>query len=390
MADSDRPSNGAPLAMATRLAQAGHFIDPATGAIVPPVQPSTTFGRDASYALIGGFSYARDHNPTDAPAERLIAELEGGAEARLFASGLAAATAVFETLSAGQHVAAPAVMYHGLQAWLRRCAAQRGVAVTFYDATDLAALERAVEPGRTAIVWVESLLNPTWDVIDIAGTARIAHAAGAVLGVDATATPPVTLRALDLGADIVFHSATKYLNGHSDVTAGVLITRAADARWAEIKTVRTLAGGVLGPFDSWLLLRGMRTLALRFDRASENALCLARHFADHPAVERVLYPGLETHPGHEVARRQMHGGFGGMMSICVRGGAAEAKRVAGAVRTMVPATSLGGVETLIEHRATVQGPDSPVAPNLLRISVGIEAAEDLIADLEQALSTILA
>ena len=240
--------------------------------------------------------------------------------------------------------------------------------------------------GEPAVVWIEPSVNPTWDVIDVRAAAEIAHAAGAVLGVDATATPAVTLRALDLGADVVFHSGTKYLAGHSDVTAGVLATRAADERWEDVKLARTLMGGVLGAFESWLLLRGMRTLHVRYERQAANAIAIARHFERHPKLDAVLYPGLESHPGHAVAKRQMTNGFGAMLSLLVAGGAEAAKRVATRTRLFVPATSLGGVESLIEHRATVEGPHSVVPANLLRVSVGIENADELIADLEQALS----
>ncbi len=378
-------SNTGRTAMATRLAQLAHFVDAKTGGLVPPIHTSTTYGRDAHYELIGNYSYSRYGNATYDPAETLIAELEGAAEAQLFSSGLAATAALFETVNAGQQIVAPTVMYHGLQDWLRRLAEKRGIELTLYDATDLDALKAAVRPGRTAIVWVETLLNPTFDVIDIAGSARIAHDAGAILGVDATVTPPVTLRALDLGADVVFHSATKYLNGHADVIAGVLATKALDSRWDEVKTIRRLTGGVLGPFETWLLLRGMRTLSIRYERASENALRIARRFEGHPALEAVLYPGLPSHPGHALAASQLSGGFGGMLSILVQGGAEEARRIATSVKVFTAATSLGGVESLIEHRASVEGPLSTVAKNLLRISVGIEDAGDLIADLEQAL-----
>jgi cystathionine gamma-synthase len=285
----------------------------------------------------------------------------------------------------GEHIVAPRIMYHGAQDWLRRIAQKRAIGLTLFDAKDPHALRQAIEPGKTAIVWIETPTNPTWDVIDIADAAAAAHAAGAILGVDGTVSPPVTTRALDLGADIVFHSATKYLNGHSDVTAGILVTGKTDARWEEIKYVRTHVGGVLGAFDSWLLLRGMRTLAIRFERASSNALQIARHLEGHPKLEAVLYPGLASHPGHEIARRQMTNGFGGMLSLCIKGGAAAAKAFATRLKLFVPATSLGGVESLVEHRASVEGPLSQVQPNLLRLSVGIEAVDDLIADVVQAL-----
>jgi cystathionine gamma-synthase len=374
-------------AMETRLAQACHYIDTATGGISPPLQLSTTYARGPDYEYLGDYSYSRAGNPGWAALEAVCAEIDGGVEALCFASGMAAVCAVFETLEAGQHVAAPRVMYHGTQDWLRHLAAKRSIGLTLFDTTDPAALERAVEPGKTAIVWIESPLNPTWELIDIAAAAEVAHRAGAVLAVDATVSTPVTTRALEHGADIVFHSATKYLNGHSDVLGGILVSAADDARWQQIKWLRTYMGGVLGPFEAWLLLRGMRTLFLRFERASASALEIARHFEHHPQLERVLYPGLESHPGHEIARRQMTCGFGGMLSLLVSGGAEAARRIAGNTRLFVRATSLGGVESLIEHRAAVEGPHSAVPQNLLRLSIGIENCRDLIDDLERSLGT---
>ena len=369
----------------TLLTQAGHYIDRETGAIVPPIHPSTTYARDERYEL-QGFEYSRIANPTGRRVEEVLARLEGAEDALLFSSGLAGVSTLFETVRSGQRIVAPRVMYHGAADWLRRLAERRGIDVAFFDATEPGALESAVRDGETAVVWIEPSVNPTWDVIDVRAASRAAHAAGAILAADATVTPAVTLRALDLGADIVFHSGTKYLAGHSDVTAGVLATRTVDARWEEINRARTLMGGVLGPFECWLLLRGMRTLHLRYERQSANALALARHFEHHPRLEAVLYPGLESHPGHEIAAQQMQGGFGAMLSLLLAGDADAARRVATRTRLFVPATSLGGVESLIEHRATVEGPNSVVPANLLRVSVGIERVDELIADLEQALA----
>jgi cystathionine gamma-synthase len=368
------------------VAQAGHFIDRESGAIVPPVQPSTTFARDDAYELIGEVSYSRSGGPSSARLEAVATELDEGVEARAFASGMAAIVAVFETLESGQHVVAPRIMYHGAQDWLRRLAEKRDIGLTLFDAADPTALAAAVRPGETAIVWIETPVNPTWDVIDIAAAAEAAHGAGAILAVDATASTPVLTRPLALGADLVFHSATKYLNGHSDLTAGLLVTREEDGRWEEIKALRRLMGGVLGAFEAWLLLRGLRTLYLSVERASVSALQIARHFEGHPRLAAVLYPGLESHPGHAVAARQMTGGFGGMLSLLVAGDAAAARAVAARTRLFVPATSLGGVESLIEHRATIEGPHSQVPANLLRLSIGIEDSADLVADLEQALA----
>jgi cystathionine gamma-synthase len=234
-------------------------------------------------------------------------------------------------------------------------------------------------------VWIETPTNPTWDVIDIAAAAEAAHAAGARLAVDCTVAPPCTTRALDLGADVVFHSGTKYLGGHSDLTAGVLCVARRDELWDELRLVRSLTGGVIAGFEAWLLIRGLRTLFLRYARASENALAIAEAMQRHPGVAHVLYPGLADHPGHAVAARQMTGGFGGMLSILVHGAEAQARDVARFAQVFIPATSLGGVESLIEHRRAVEGPDSTTPPTLLRLSVGIEDARDLIADLDQAL-----
>lgn len=376
------------LSPATWAAQAAHFIDEATGAVVPPVAPATTFARDGSYELSGGYIYGRDRSPNDAHVEAVIARLEGGADARLFASGMAAFVTLFETVGQGQHIIAPDVMYYAGQDWLRRLAEKRGIGLTLYRIDDPAAIRRALRPGRTAVVWVETPVNPTWQVTDIAASASAAHEAGAILAVDSTAATPVTTRPIEFGADIVFHSATKYLNGHADVTAGILVTREQNGRWREICDVRTLMGATPGPFEAWLLLRGMRTLFVRFERASENALRFARALEGHPRVEAVLYPGLASHPAHAIAAKQMVAGFGGMLSILVRGGADEAKSVVRALRVFVPATSLGGVESLVEHRATVESATSSVAPNLLRLSIGIESVDDLVADMRRALDGI--
>jgi cystathionine gamma-synthase len=285
----------------------------------------------------------------------------------------------------GKRIAAPRVMYHGAQDWLVRLRDERGVGVDWFDAADGSTIERAVRPGETALLWLETPVNPNWDVIDIEAAARIGHAAGAVVAVDGTCGSPVTTQALGLGADIVFHSATKYLNGHSDLTAGVLVAREENERWQELRWLRTHLGGVLGAFEAWLLIRGLRTLFVRFDKASANALAIAQALEGHPRIERVLYPGLASHPQHAVAARQMTRGFGGMLSLLVHGGAESAKRIASSTRLFLPATSLGGVESLIEHRKAVEGPHSVVPDNLIRISVGIEDVTDLLTDLEQSL-----
>lgn len=382
MTEKNKPS------LETRLAQACHYIDQTTGGINPPLQFSTTYARDADYRFTAEFSYARSDSPSWRVLENVCKELDGAADALCFSAGMAAICAFFETVNQGEHIVAPRIMYHGAQDWLRRISEKRGIGLNFFEGGDLQALQASVIPGKTSVVWIEAALNPTWEVIDIAAAAEIAHRAGAILAVDSTVAPPVTTRALEHGADIVFHSATKYLNGHSDVVAGILVTANVDARWQEINEVRTLTGGILGPMDAWLLLRGMRTLFLRFDKASQSAMRIAQHFENHSRLEQVLYPGLASHPGHDIAQRQMTNGYGGMLSLLVKGGAGAAKQIAANCQIFVRATSLGGVESLIEHRASVEGPHSAVADNLLRLSIGVENCDELINDLEQSLNQL--
>ena len=372
----------------TIAVQAGNYLDPHTGAVIPPIHTSTTYARDTTYTPLYSSTYSRYGNPTYDQLENVLAKLDNGVDAMVFSSGMAAITTFMETLPNGSHIVAPRIMYHGAQDWLRQLETERNMEVTFFDAGDPDALKSAVQLNKTSLVWIESPVNPTWDVIDVMVAAELAHEAGAILAVDATVATPVHMRPIELGADIVFHSATKYLNGHSDVLAGVLVTRREDDRWAKIKHLRGLMGNVCGAFEAWLLLRGIRTLHLRVERASSNALAIARRFEGHKKLDKVLYPGLESHPGHTTAACQMNGGFGGMMSILVSGGADEARRVATATELFIPATSLGGVESLIEHRATVEGPKSAVPQNLLRLSIGTEDPADLIEDLEMALSYI--
>jgi len=370
----------------TIAAQALGRIDRETGAVVPPLHTATTFARGDGYEPLGSYIYSRHAAPTVAHAEEVIAALEGGVASRLFGSGLAAFAALTETLKPGAHVIAPRIMYFAAQDWLRRLDRTGRIALTLFDQARPETLGGLVRPGETELICIESPANPTWDVVDIAATAEIARSAGAVLCVDSTGAPPPTTKPLALGADVSFHSATKYLNGHSDLTAGVLTVAADSERWADIQDIRNMTGGVLGGFEAWLLIRGMRTLFVRFQRQSETALAIARHFDGHPAIDQVLYPGLPSHPGHAIALRQMTGGFGGMLSILVRGDLERARTVASSTKIFVPATSLGGVESLIEHRRSIESPTSAVPDTLLRISVGLEAADDLIADLEQALA----
>jgi cystathionine gamma-synthase len=369
----------------TLAAQALGKVDGETRAVVPPIHVATTFIRDADNAYTSGNIYGRPDNGTVREAEAVIAMLEGAPEALVFGSGMTAATAVFLALAPGDHIVAPKVMYWALRHWLIDDAAHWGLATTFVDTSDLDAVRAAIRPGKTRLIWAETPANPLWSIADIAALAEIAHAAGARLAVDSTCATPVFTQPLALGADIVMHAATKYLNGHSDVIAGALATREADAAWARIKGIRKSLGGILGPFEAFLLIRGMRTLDLRVRAAAAGAMDLAERFKAHSHVAEVLYPGLPGSPGHAIARKQMTGGFGGMLSLRVSGGEAGAIRAAAEVRLWKRATSLGGVESLIEHRASIEGAGSPCPTDLLRLSTGIESPDDLFADLDQAI-----
>jgi cystathionine gamma-synthase len=370
---------------ATAAAQALGFVDPETAAVVPPIHPATTYARGADNRLLSGRLYSRADNPNYELPEALLTKLEGGAETAVFSSGMSAATAAFMALRPGDHVLVPKVIYWAFRAWLMGWATEWGLRVESVDMTEPSRVAAAVQPGRTRLIWIETPANPTLVVTDIAAMAEVAHRAGALLAVDSTFATPVLTQPIALGADLVMHSATKYLNGHSDVIAGSLTTRAADEHWRRIKAVRAQAGTVLGPFEAWLLLRGMRTLFIRVAAQSRSAERIAARFAKYPGIEAVLYPGLPEFPGHDIAARQMSGGFGGMLSLRVTGGAAGALAFAGRLRVWKRATSLGGVESLVEHRASVEGPESTTPADLLRMSVGLEEADDLILDIEQAL-----
>ena len=370
----------------TLAAQALHAIDPETGAIVPPIHLATTFARDANYAPLGPI-YARDESPGPVHSERVIAALEGGAAAMVFASGMAAITAAFRAaLRPGDHVIAPRVGYFAVRAWLARFCERWNVAWDLVDTTNLDAVKAALRPGVTKLVWIETPANPTWELTDIAAVAELAHAAGARLAVDSTTATPVHTRPIELGADLVMHSATKYLGGHSDVLAGALVTAKIDDLWAELALLRHDEGPVIGPLEAYLLLRGMRTLYARVERSSRTAFWLAERLASLPDVT-VLYPGLGSHPQHALAARQMQRGYGSMLSIRVGGSGPEvALGVAKRLRVWVPATSLGGVESLVEHRFSTEGPSTPTPYDLLRLSVGLEHEEDLFDDLRTALA----
>jgi cystathionine gamma-synthase len=371
----------------TLVAQGAGAREPVTNALIPPIHMAATYLRDADNGYRAGYVYGRTDNVSVQQAENLIAALEGAEEALLFGSGMAAATTVILALEKPTHIVASKVMYWGFRSWLREIG-RYGHSVTFVETSDLDAVRAAVRPGETGLFWIETPSNPLWTITDIAAIAEIAHAADATLCVDSTIATPIFTKPLSLGADIVMHSATKYLNGHSDVIAGALATARHEGRWAHIRKMRSQHGSALGPFEAWLLMRGMRTLDVRVRAQAKTAARLAAQLVGHPAVSAVLYPGLEQHAGHAVALRQMSGGFGGMFSIRIKGGGKAAVAVAANVKLWKRATSLGGVESLIEHRASIEGAGSPCPDDLLRFSVGLEDPDELYFDLTRALAAV--
>ncbi|MEP3441765.1 MAG: aminotransferase class I/II-fold pyridoxal phosphate-dependent enzyme [Sulfitobacter sp.] len=381
---SNKPTR--PLKPATLAAQANGLIDDGTGGVVPAIHPATTFVRDDTYApAVGGNVYSRSHAPNARMAEDVLAQLEGAEEALVFPSGMAAVAAVFRTLPAGASVLLQSQIYWGTTAWIRDFCTRRDITLIEVEASDSAAFAQACADHSPSLAWIETPSNPWLRVVDIAACAQAVHDRGGLLVADMTTATPVLARALSFGADIVMHSATKALNGHSDVLAGALCCKDAGAAiWQAIRLDRDTAGAVLGPFEAWLLLRGMRTLPLRVERMSSNAQKLAEYLSDHPRVEAVLYPGLPDHPTHALACTQMQGGFGPLLSFVVKGGAEAALGAVARLQLFHPATSLGGVESLVEHRHTIE-PHTGIPEGLLRLSVGIEDAGDLIADLAQAL-----
>lgn len=371
---------------ATIAAQAGGAIDDQTGGVVPAVHRATTFARGPDYAPLNPDNiYLRSHNENARQAEAVLSALEGAAQTLLFPSGMAAVAAVFRTLPQGATVLVQRQIYWGTTQWITDFCARRGLALVEVDASDTAAFAAACVEHLPALAWIETPSNPWLRITDIAAASEAARATGTLLAVDSTAATPALSQPLSFGADIVMHSATKGINGHSDVLAGALATRDAGAdMWQAIVLDRNTAGAVLDPQAAWLLLRGMRTLPLRMAQMSKTAMALAEFLTDHPQVENVLYPGLQDHPGHAIAARQMPKGFGGLMSFVVKGGAEAALRAAGRLQLFHRATSLGGVESLVEHRHTIE-PHTGIPQGLLRVSIGIEDAGDLQDDLAQAL-----
>jgi cystathionine gamma-synthase len=367
----------------TLAVRAGHSIDAATGAVTPAIHPSTTFEREADGTYRAGHIYSRTSNPNRTGLEQALAALESGTSAMAFASGSAATMALFQSLAAGDHVIAPDDAYYGTLRQLHEILGRWGLQSDTVDMTDLDAVSRAVRPN-TRVIWVETPSNPMVRVVDIERIAEIAHGSGARCVVDNTWATPVLTRPLALGADVVMHSTTKYLGGHSDLLGGALVTRMDDDLSARLRLIQGVGGAVPSPFDCWLLLRGIRTLPWRMRAHCANAMLVARYLERHPSIEAVHYPGLESHSGHEIARRQMSD-FGGMMSIQLAGGEEAAMGLTHRLELFTRATSLGGTESLIEHRFSVEGPTTKAPRNLLRMSIGLEHPDDLIEDLAQAL-----
>ena len=381
------------LDFATRTIHGGQSPDPTTGAVMVPIYATSTYAQ-TSPGEHKGFEYSRSHNPTRFAFERSIADLESGTAGFAFASGLAAASTILETLDSGAHVIASDDLYGGsfrLFDKVRKRSA--GLSFSFVDMADLAAIEAAITPA-TKMIWVETPTNPMLRLADLAAIAALAKKHGLITVADNTFASPYVQRPLELGFDIVMHSATKYLNGHSDVVAGVAVVGDNAALAEQMKFLQNAVGAVLGPFDSFLALRGVKTLALRMQRACDNALEIARWLEAHPAIERVIYPGLESHPQHDLAQRQMLNGFGGIISAEVKGGLAPTRRMLERTRLFTLAESLGGVESLIEHPAIMTHASIPadqraalgISDGLIRLSVGIESCRDLISDLDAALA----
>jgi cystathionine gamma-synthase len=368
----------------TRAVHAGRHIDPATGAVTPPIHLSTTFERSPQGGYPSGFSYSRDGNPNRAMLEECLADLEGGKEALVFSSGLAVATAIMQGLEPGDHILAPEDVYWALRQVIGGVFGKSGLETTYVDTTQIDAVRAALRPN-TRLIWVETPSNPLMKVTDLAAIAEVSRQTKAVSVCDGTFATPILQRPLDLGIDMVTHSTTKYISGHSDVVGGVLITRFDNYLFERCRRSQTFGGLVPSPFDCWLTLRGIETLPYRMRAHSENALGIARFLKSHPNVEAVHYPGLPDHCGHEIARKQMSG-FSGMLSFQVRGDGEAAMAVAARCRLFIRATSLGGPHSFVEHRASIEGPLTHTPANLLRLSVGLEHPDDLIADLRQALA----
>ena len=366
----------------TVAVHAGHTVDPTTGAVAPPIYLSTTFERDIDGAYSRGFMYTRNDNPNRHALEQAVAALEGGAAACAFASGSGATMSIFQALEPADHVLAHVDAYYGTSRILREILMRWRLEVDFIDMSDLAAVKKALRQN-TKLVWMETPSNPLLKIVDLAAAAKIVHDAGALCVCDNT-WAPILQRPFDLGADLILHSTTKYFGGHCDVLGGIVVAKHDSEFFQRVRSIQYSGGAVPSSFDCWLILRGMRTLPWRMRAHCENAARVASFLAQHRQVERVHYPGLRSHPGHEIAAKQMSL-FGGMLSFEVKGGRDAAMAVAAKTKIFIRATSLGGVESLIEHRSSIEGPGTTSPEGLLRLSIGLENADDLVEDLDQAL-----
>jgi len=362
---------------------AGNHVDEATRAVIQPIIMSTTFERGEDGGFPAGYIYSRSANPNRHALEHVLAKLEGGVEAASFSSGNAAGMSVFQSLEPGTHIIAPDDMYHGLRNQLKTLFA--GILTfDFIDVNDPEILQQHIKP-ETGLIWIETPSNPLLKVTDIKKVVAIAKSKGIKVLCDNTFATPICQRPLELGADMVMHSATKYFGGHSDLMGGVLITAEKNDWWTKIRKVQEMGGAIPSPMDCYYLVRSIKTLPYRVKGHVQNAQLLAEYLEQHPHVEQVMYPGLPSHPQHEIAKDQMLA-FGGMLSFTIKGDENDTHNIINKLKLFIKATSLGGVESLIEHRATVEGPDTKTPRNLLRVSVGLEHIDDLIADMEQALS----
>src|SRR6267142_2712335 len=366
----------------TVAVHAGHEVDPATGAVAAPIYLSTTFERDIAGTYSRGFMYSRNDNPNRKTLERGVSMLEGGEAAAAFASGTSAAMSILQALSPGDHVLAHADVYYGTSRLIREIFVRWGLEADFVDMSDLAAVKKALRPN-TKLAWMETPSNPLLKIVDLAEISKIVHDAGALCVCDNT-WAPILQRPFDLGADFILHSTTKYFGGHCDVLGGIIVTKSDTDFFQRVRAIQYSGGAVPSPFDCWLILRGMRTVPWRMRAHSENGMKVAEFLAQHRKVASVHYPGLRSHPGYEIAGRQMSM-FGGMLSFEANDGRDAAMSVAAKTKIFIRATSLGGVESLIEHRASIEGAGTTSPEGLLRVSIGLENADDLIEDLDQAL-----
>ncbi|MEJ5961628.1 trans-sulfuration enzyme family protein [Pedobacter immunditicola] len=362
----------------------GNINQSATGDVTPAISLSTTFLRNEEGGYTGGHMYSRVSNPNRSALENVLSQLDKGADACAFSSGNTAGMAIFQALTPGNHIIAPDDMYWGFKKQLQSIFKDT-LEIDFVDLTNTTEIERYIKPS-TVMIWVETPSNPLLKITDLSAVSAICKKHGLMMACDSTFASPCLQNPIELGADVVMHSTTKYIGGHSDVLGGALITARKDEFWEKIKNIQQTGGAVSAPFDCFLLLRSIKTLPYRMRGHCANGMALARYLENHPQIEAVYYPGLPSHPQHEIAKKQMSD-FGGMLSVLVKGGAEEARKVVNKVQLFAQATSLGGVESLIEHRASIEGPDTKTPVNLIRISAGLEHIDDLIADLEQALAT---